>query len=188
MLQFQLKMTQKQKIFVSAYLSERNATKAAITAGYSPKTAYSQGQRLLKHVEVKAEITQKLAKLMGKLEISAERVLEEMARIAFADTRKLFDETGKLKAISKLDDETAAAIGGVEYEKLYEHYGKGQAENIGRTTKVKLNSKNQALEMLGRYLKLFNDAQTNVQVNISLAGLLSQRRKAIGSSDIQPAS
>lgn len=179
-------MTQKQQIFVSAYLADLNATSAAIAAGYSPKTAYSQGQRLLKHVEVSAEIQQKLGKIFGKFEISERRVLQEMARIAFSDIRKIFTDDGSLKEINELDDDAAAVIAGVEHEKLFEHFGKGQAKHVGTTTKVKLNSKNQALEMLGKYLKLFNDATTNIQVNIQLASTLSERRKALGNGDTQP--
>ena len=49
-------MTHKQSIFIAEYLKDMNATQAAIRAGYSPKTAYSIGQRLLKNVEVSQAI------------------------------------------------------------------------------------------------------------------------------------
>ncbi len=49
-------MTHKQSIFVAEYLKDMNATQAAIRAGYSPKTAYSIGQRLLKNVEISKAI------------------------------------------------------------------------------------------------------------------------------------
>lgn len=68
-------LTPKQKIFVKEYLVDLNATRAAISAGYSKKTAYSQGQRLLKHVEVSAELAESTQKRAGKLDISAEYVL-----------------------------------------------------------------------------------------------------------------
>ena len=45
-------MTDKQAKFIAEYSKDFNATQAAIRAGYSPKTAYSIGQRLLKNVEV----------------------------------------------------------------------------------------------------------------------------------------
>lgn len=45
-------MTPKQKKFAELYASSGNATTAAAGAGYSPKTAYSQGQRMLKNVEI----------------------------------------------------------------------------------------------------------------------------------------
>lgn len=49
-------MTDKQELFILEYQQDHNATQAAIRAGYSPKTAYSQGQRLLKDPEVKTAI------------------------------------------------------------------------------------------------------------------------------------
>lgn len=51
-------MTEKQVKFISEYTKDFNATQAAIRAGYSPKTAYSIGQRLLKNVEVQAAMTE----------------------------------------------------------------------------------------------------------------------------------
>lgn len=72
------KLTTKQRLFVEAYLANPNATQAAIKAGYSEKTAYSQGQRLLKNVEI--------AKLIGErvesVVMSADEVLTELAAIA----------------------------------------------------------------------------------------------------------
>ena len=68
-------MTPKQKFFVKEYLIDLNATRAAISAGYSEKTAYSQGQRLLKHVEVGAKLAQSAQKVTEKLDISTEYVL-----------------------------------------------------------------------------------------------------------------
>lgn len=79
------KLTDKQKRFVDEYLVDLNATAAAKRAGYSEKTAYSMGQRLLKKVEIQAAIQKRQAKLRGKLEITQERVLEELAAIAFAN-------------------------------------------------------------------------------------------------------
>ena len=49
-------MTPKQALFIQEYLIDLNATRAAIAAGYSPKTAYSIGQRLLKHVEIQGAL------------------------------------------------------------------------------------------------------------------------------------
>ena len=67
-------MTDQQELFVIEYvkLGCRNATQAAKNAGYSEKTAYSQGQRLLKNVEVQ----QKLDELKSQ---SAEELRREMA-------------------------------------------------------------------------------------------------------------
>lgn len=68
-------LTNKQQRFVAEYLVDLNATQAAIRAGYSQKTAYSQGQRLLKNVEVAKAVSQHAANTSEKLDLSAERVL-----------------------------------------------------------------------------------------------------------------
>lgn len=61
-----LKLTPKQKAFIDEYLIDLNATQAAIRAGYSKKTAYSQGQRTLKNVEVQNRIAEQLEKIQNE--------------------------------------------------------------------------------------------------------------------------
>ncbi len=68
-------LTAKQERFVREYLINTNATQAARQAGYSEKTAYSQGQRLLKHVEVLDALRSGFEKAAKDLDLSAERVL-----------------------------------------------------------------------------------------------------------------
>lgn len=55
-----------QQAFADYYLETSNATEAAKKAGYSEKTAYSQGQRLLKNVEVKSYINKRLEQIKGE--------------------------------------------------------------------------------------------------------------------------
>ena len=78
------KLTDKQKRFVDEYLVDLNATAAAKRAGYSEKSASRIAIELLNKTHVSAEIQKRQAKLRGKLEITQERVLEELAAIAFA--------------------------------------------------------------------------------------------------------
>ncbi len=68
-------LTSKQQRFAAEYLVDLNATQAALRAGYSAKTAYSQGQRLLKNVEVAKVVSAGAANTSEKLDLSAERVL-----------------------------------------------------------------------------------------------------------------
>lgn len=68
-------MTPKKSIFVKEYLIDLNATQAAIRCGYSEKTAYSQGQRLLKDVEIQKAIQAAMDKRSEKTEITAEYIL-----------------------------------------------------------------------------------------------------------------
>lgn len=74
-------MNEKQKRFCDEYLIDCNATQAAIRAGYSEKTAYSQGQRMLKHVEVKAYIDEQLEQLHNEKTADAREVFEYLTAV-----------------------------------------------------------------------------------------------------------
>ena len=100
--------------FSDAYSSNGgNATDAALVARFSAKTGGVIGAKMLKDPRVLAEITRRRGELCANLEISAEGILKERARLAFYDPRKLFDSDGKPIPIHLLDDDTAAALAGV---------------------------------------------------------------------------
>lgn len=85
--------------FVQEYLIDLNATQAAIRAGYSAKTAHSQGQRLLKHVEVQRAIAEAQYKRALKTETDAAFVLRRLAEEVTADIADLYDEAGNIKPV-----------------------------------------------------------------------------------------
>jgi len=171
-------MTKKQ-LFIRELRKDptRNATKAAIAAGYSPKSAYAQGSRLLKKAEVQAEIAKLDAELSQKLELSVEWVLRRLMRRANMDPRKFYNADGTLKPVGELGDEAAACLQGLEVEKLYEHFGKGQASNTGTLTKVKFCDPDRALELLGRYLKMFTDKVEITGAEALVARLQAARKR-----------
>ena len=134
--------------FVSAYIANgRNATQAAISADYSPSSAAAIGSRLLKHVKIKEMITHTSSRLMDKMELSAERTLKEIARIAYSDTRKLYNSDGTLKAMSEWDDDTAATVASLETVEL--------PDGQGRAHKIKQWDKIGALEKAMKYLDMY---------------------------------
>lgn len=149
----------KLKRFVAHYLAdpERNGTKAAISAGYAPKSAHVTASRLLKNAKVQQLLQAETAKVMDKLGISKERVIEGLGKLAFFDVRKFWNEDGSLKKVTELDEETAFALQGYDVEKLYEHFGSGKAAEKGTVTKMKMADRGLNLERLGRYFKLFTD-------------------------------
>lgn len=140
------KLNDKQKRFVDEYLVDLNATAAAKRAGYSEKTAYSMGQRLLKKVEIQAAIQKRQAKLRGKLEITQERVLEELAAIAFANGADFatVNQNGivRITPTSELPEEKRKAIASIKEGQ----YG----------TEVKVHDKVKALELLAKHLGMFD--------------------------------
>ena len=155
----------RQAQFVAQYLIDLNATRAAQRAGYSLKTAYSQGQRLLKNVEVQSAIQAAMDKRAEKLEITADRVLDEIAKLAFFDPRKFFEDDGSLKRIQDLDDDTAMSLARMEVIELFEGSGE-QKHAYGLMKKIKLADKLSALEKLGKHLKLFSDMNISGQVDV----------------------
>jgi phage terminase small subunit len=146
----------RQAQFVAEYLIDLNATRAAERAGYSPKTAYSQGQRMLKNVEIGNAVQAAMDKRADKLEITADRVLQEIAKLAFFDPAAFFEDDGSLKRIQDLDEHTRMAIAGIEVVELFEGSGE-QRQAYGLLKKIKIADKGQNLERLGRHLKLFTD-------------------------------
>lgn len=162
-------LTGKRKLFVQEYLIDLNATQAAIRAGYSEKTAYSQGQRLLKDVEIQSAISEAMQKRSERTEITQDRVLQELAKIGFADIRKAvtwgrspIDQESEnaepnglgvypveLVPSNEVDDDTAAAITEV---------------SLTRTgVKIKMADKRAALETLLKHLAAQEDPEEEAQ-------------------------
>lgn len=140
------KLNEKQKRFVAEYLVDLNATQAAIRTGYSPKTAYSMGQRLLKNVEIQNAIQEAMQKRERRTEVTQDRVIAELAAIGFAKATDYAEIEGPMvtiKPTADLTPEQAAAVAGIEQG------------NFG--IKVKLYDKVRALELLGKHLGMFAD-------------------------------
>lgn len=147
-------MTPKQTKFVAEYRKDLNATQAAIRAGYSPKTANEQGARLLANVSVAAAVAEKTQTQLVKADISAERVLQEIGRLAFSDVRALFDANGKLKPLHTLTAEEAACIAGLEVIIKNAEAGDGHMDTVH---KIKVWDKSKNLEMLAKHFALLTE-------------------------------
>lgn len=150
-------LNEKQLRFCQEYVIDLNATQAAIRAGYSKKTAYSQGQRLLKHDEVQERIQEIKEERGRRCEVSQDRVLLEYARLAFFDPRKLFDDEGNPKDVSALDDDTAAALAGLDVVKEVDP----ESGVTSYTKKYKVANKLGALDSLAKHLGLLNGPKDN---------------------------
>lgn len=167
-------LSPKEQVFVRQFLATGNATRSAVAAGYAPASAGVTGSKMLRKAKVRAELEKLRAELMAKLEISAERVLQGLAELAFFDPRKFFRPDGSMKPITELDDQTVHALAGMDVEKLFKHFGKGQAEEVGTITKIRLADRGLNLERLGRHFKLFTD---KLEVSDS-AGIVARLKRA----------
>jgi phage terminase small subunit len=140
----------KMEIFCQEYLVDMNATQAAIRAGYSKKTAQAQSSRLLSKVIIGNRIKELLEAKTSKLDLSAERILTELARIAYADMRTVarWTHSGvEFIPSDQLTDDAAATVREIS-EETNQH---------GGSLKVKQHDKVKALELLGKYRKLFTE-------------------------------
>lgn len=148
-------MTAKEKRFCEEYLIDGNATKAAIRAGYSQKTAGAIGSENLKKPHIRACIEKLEAERSRRTGITAERVLRELAKLSFVKATDVIDvETAKIK--EKAAPEDLACISSVKLKVIPTEEG----DIVER--EVKLADKTKSLELLGKHLGLFTD-----KVNLS---------------------
>jgi phage terminase small subunit len=143
---------QRRKLFIEAFLSNgENVTQAAVAAGFSPKTAASQGSRLLRAVKVQQELDSRRGEALAKVQkdtgITLERTLREIARGAFFDVRKLFNADGTPKSIQELDDETASVLAGLDVQQIGADDGA-----VSMVKKYKLADRKGYLDMLMKHL------------------------------------
>jgi len=130
------------KFFERYMVNGEDGTEAAIFAGYSAKTATQAGSRALSHVKVQGWIEKRHQELLDDMKITTDRILKERARCAFFNPKRLLDHNGNMIPIHKLDDDTAAAIAGMDFDG-------------GRVVKLKLADKNAALTSLERQRGLY---------------------------------
>ncbi len=148
-----MSLTPKQERFVAEYLIDLNATQAAIRAGYSEKTAQQQGSRLLLNVLVQEAIAKGREKTAAKLEITKERIVEELAKIGFSnmlDYMRAGTDGDPYLDFSNLTREQAAALAEVTVEDFKD--GRGEDARDVRRIKFKLHDKKGALVDMARML------------------------------------
>jgi len=101
-------LTPKQQKFCDEYLTDLNATRAALRAGYSVSTALN-GQ-LMQLPKIRCYLQQRTGEASRKAQINHEMVLAELGKIAFANMRNYYHNDGSLKAAQELTDDEAAAL------------------------------------------------------------------------------
>jgi len=156
-------LTARQKAFIQEYPIDLNATQAAIRAGYSVKTAKETGCLLLTKANIQEALQKALNKRADKADITAERVLKEIARLAFSDIKEYIDigpdGCVQVKPFEDMPTGASRAIQSVKEKKRILASGKGDGEEtiLESTFEFKLWDKGRALEQLGKHLGfLFN--------------------------------
>lgn len=160
-------LTAKQQRFCEEYLIDLNGTQAAIRAGYSQKTANEQAARLLANVSAKELILKLKQERSKRTEITADRVLQRLAQIAFTDIDSIVrveevidteiqtDEEGAeiqvpvkrlrvaITPTAELPREVIPLIAGIKQ-------GRDGIE-------IKTQDQKGCLELIGRHLSMWND-------------------------------
>jgi phage terminase small subunit len=174
------KLTPLQERFKNNILKGMDAKTAYIKAGYKARGAAAEvnASRLLRNAKVKATIDEAQKRAAQRAEVTCERILEEYAKIAFLNPKRIFDRKGKLKKVHEIDDDTASAIGG--FDVLQKSVGKRVFEI---TKKIKLIDKKGALDSLARIQGMFNDKLnlgfTAEALNAILTGLPDEYARAV---------
>ena len=153
------RLTKKNEAFCDEYLIDLNATQAAIRAGYSVESAGSIGSELLQKPEIRARIDKAMAERSRRTGINADRVLRELARVAFVDPSQVIDlNTAEVKPDAIKDDLAAIAGMKVKYvpHKDFDEDGEPIIEQAIER-EVRLADKLKALELCGKHLGMFAD-------------------------------
>ena len=143
------RLTPKQARFVAEYLVDLNATQAAIRAGYSDRVSSEIGYQLLQKTSVQSAIDACQRERSARTGVTADRVVKEIARVAFSNLSDVMEWTPagiEVKRSDEIAPDAAAAIAEIS------------ETNAG--LKVKLHNKVAALEQLAKHVGLYNDRAT----------------------------
>lgn len=154
------KLTAKQQRFCDEYLIDLNAAQAAIRAGYSPRTAEQAASRLLTIVKVSDEIAREMAERSKRTGINQDRVVKELAKLAFVNIADVVDLENATVRISATDEDLAC----IQSVKI-------KPSEFGTEREIKLYDKKASLELLGRHLGMFKDkleVEADMDLNITV--------------------
>ena len=141
------KLTGKQRRFVQEYAVSWNGTQAAIRAGYSARNARKLASENLTKPDILRALDRRIKRISDGAEVRAVRILQELARVAFADLRDVVEwgpDGVTLRPSDDLTPDQAAAV--VEV-----------SQGADGHKRIKAADKLRALELLGKRLGLFSD-------------------------------
>ena len=168
----QRKLNPKQQRFVEEYLIDLNATQAAIRAGYSPKTATAIASENLSKPSISAAIACAMAERSKRTGITQDRILEELAKVAFIKLTDIVDDTGKIKAGAT--DEDRACIESIKYKRTDTDTGYSEEREVKASSKLK------AIELLMRHTGMLDSRISEEQLKLNREKFEYEKEKAAG--------
>ena len=195
-----MKLTEKQKIFCDEYLIDFNATRAYKAAYKNVKNdgaAAASASRLLRNAKIQNYIGKKMKEREKRTEITQDKVLKELAKIAFANAAD-YARVVEKEYVEDIRDEKGNVIG--QEVKKYKTVEVETTDNLDKDKQaaiagikqgatgieVKLNDKLKALELIGRHLGMFNDkieVQGDINTNNPFRGLTTEELKKLIEDD-----
>lgn len=197
-----MRLTPKQEMFVKEYLVDLNATQAALRAGYSAKTAGAIGKENLQKPLIQAEIQKNMNNRAERVEITADRILQELGAIAFHDTNDVVyvDEVDYISGwkVTQKETETEPEV----KEPIMDTRQMVIVKNLSELTplqrksiasikqgkegiEIKFYDKIKAAELLGKHMKLFADQVEHsgsiTQTNINMTELTTEELRKLAS-------
>lgn len=174
------RLSEKQMRFIEEYLVDMNATRAATAAGYKSSYPNVVGHDLLRHPVVGKRIEEAIKARAYSMGITANRVLEELAKLAFGDIRDIFDEDGKLINPKNLPGKVAARVASIKVNTstIYDKEGNAVVEYV---VELKQHDKLVALDKLARHLGLYRDdedGKSGKELTIVVRGGLPQKARS----------
>lgn len=151
----ELHLTEKQKRFCDEYLIDFNATRAAIAAGYSKKTAHASGRENLQKPAIQKYLNQRKKAITERNDVTLDEVVGEFVKIMRADMKNFVDITEdsvRFKPADEIDGTLIQEISASETQ-----FG----ETTKRDIKFKLQPKIKALDALAKYFKMYSDQPIN---------------------------
>lgn len=189
-------LTPKQKLFVKEYLIDLNATQAAIRAGYSEKTAAVIGAENLIKPNIQAAVQKAMNSREQRTEITQDKVLNELAKIAFSNGTDFARVTTQMHKKRLWDDEAQEYVEKEVEEQFVELIDTDKLSPDKKAAiaeisdgkfgiSVKPCDKVKALELLGKHLGMFKDkVEMSGQVNNPFEGLTTEQLlKLVGEDD-----
>jgi hypothetical protein len=145
-------LTPKQKAFCDYYLHTFNATQSAIQAGYSHHTAL-KGEIL--HIpKIQMYLQERQHRIANSIDINREKILKEIARVAFTNAGDFYNSDGSLKPLAELSDDARASIADLRITR------KIKAGKETEEVHLKMHNKMEALDKLARHLGFYNFGAT----------------------------
>lgn len=150
------KLTAKQQLFVDEYLIDLNATQAYIRAGYKNfDSAGVEANKTLNIPKVRAAVDAALAERSRRTGINQDRVIEEIAKLAFVNAADVID-VDSATVLPDAKPEDLACIQSVKIKRTT------KGKSVIEEREIRFYDKKGSLELLGRHLGMFRD---NVQID-----------------------